>query len=333
MLTFAFYLLFLLIFVVFAVYAERKTAAFIQNRLGPMEVGPKGLLQTVADLLKMLQKEDIRASAVDLLPFLAAPFIVFTAVFVGFSVIPLNGEISGSSISSGLFFLLAIISLDVLGILMAGWSSNNKYSLFGAMRSVAQILSYEIPLGLSILCVVIITGTLDLQLTSSLQSGNGFIDWNIFNHPVLIIPFVIYFISTLAESNRTPFDLPESESELIGGYHTEYSGFRWGLFMLSEYGMMLLLSLLGTVLFFGGWNSPFPAIGEWNLYEATSGMLWGTFWLLSKALALIFVQMWVRWTLPRLRVDQLMSLSWKYLTPLSLLMLFVCGIWKLWTIG
>ena len=333
MLTFIFYLLFLLIFVVFAVYAERKTAAFIQNRLGPMEVGPKGILQTVADLLKMLQKEDIRANAVDLIPFLIAPFIVFTSIFAGFSVLPLNEEVSGSTVSSGLFFLLAIISCDVLGILIASWASNNKYSLFGAMRAVAQIISYEIPLGLSVLCVVLITGTLDLQETSFQQAGRGFLYWNVIQHPVLIVPFIIFFICGLAESNRTPFDLPESESELIGGYHTEYSGFRWGLFMLSEYSMMLLVSILGAILFFGGWNSPLPNLGGWNLYEWTSGVFWGSFWLLSKALMLVFVQMWVRWTLPRLRVDQLMSLSWKYLTPSSLVMLFICGIWKLWLIS
>lgn len=333
MFTLTFYLLFLLAFVVFAVYAERKTAAFIQNRLGPMEVGPKGILQTIADLLKMIQKEDIRANAVDKLPFLIAPIIVFVAVFAGFSVLPLNAEISGSNVSGGLFLMLAIISLDVLGILMAGWASNNKYSLFGSMRSVAQIVSYEIPIGMSVLCVVIITGTLDLQETSFQQSGNGLMSWNIIRHPVLIIPFLIFFISGLAESNRTPFDLPESESELVGGYHTEYSGFRWGIFMLSEYGMMLLLSIVGAILFFGGWNSLLINIGSLNLYEMTSGAIWGTFWLLSKALVLVFVQMWVRWTLPRLRVDQLMSLSWKYLTPLSILMLFICGIWKLWLIG
>ena len=333
MLTFVFYLFFLLIFVVFAVYAERKTAAFIQNRLGPMEVGPKGLLQTVADLLKMLQKEDIKATAVDKLPFVLAPFIVFIAVFAGFSVVPLNAEISGSTISSGLFLLLAIISLDVFGILMAGLASNSKYSLYGAMRSVAQIISYEVPIGLSVLCVVLITGTLDLQETSVLQSGNGLLSWNIIAHPVLVIPLVIFLIAALAESNRTPFDLPESESELVGGYHTEYSGFRWGIFMMSEYGMMLLLSILASILFFGGWNSPVPNIGNINFYDWTSGMYWDTFWLLSKALLLVFVQMWVRWTLPRLRVDQLMSLSWKYLTPLSLVMLFVCGIWKLWLIS
>lgn len=333
MLTFVFYLFFLLIFVVFAVYAERKTAAFIQNRLGPMEVGPKGLLQTVADLLKMLQKEDIKASAVDKIPFLLAPFIVFVAVFAGFSVLPLNEQVSGSAISGGLFLLLAIISLDVLGILMAGLASNSKYSMYGAMRSVAQVISYEVPIGLSVLCVVLITGTLDLQETSVLQAGNGLLSWNIISHPVLLIPLVVFLTAALAESNRTPFDLPESESELVGGYHTEYSGFRWGIFMLSEYGMMLLLSIVASILFFGGWNSPVPNIGSLNFYDWTSGMYWGTFWLLSKALLLVFVQMWVRWTLPRLRVDQLMSLSWKYLTPLSLLMLFVCGIWKLWLIS
>lgn len=327
--SFLFYLTFLLGFVVVAVYAERKTAAFIQNRLGPMVVGPKGIFQTVADLLKMLQKEDIRPSAVDLFPFLIAPLIVFAAVFAGYSVLPVNESLNGSGIESGLFFMLAIVSLDVLGILMAGWASNNKYAVFGAMRAVAQIISYEIPLGLSILCVVIISGTLDLQLISQQQVGAGIISWNMVNHPVLIIPFIIFFIASLAESNRAPFDLPESESELIGGYHTEYSGFRWGIFMLSEYGMMLLLSILGTILFLGGWNSPFPNISSFTLNNWTSGPIWGTIWLLSKASMLIFIQMWVRWTFPRLRVDQLMSLSWKYLTPLAILMLFVCGIWKL----
>ncbi|MDE0470924.1 MAG: NADH-quinone oxidoreductase subunit H, partial [Ekhidna sp.] len=157
--------------------------------------------------------------------------------------------------------------------------------------------------------------------------------WNIVRHPLLIFPFIIFFISALAESNRTPFDLPESESELIGGYHTEYSGFRWGIFMLSEYGIMLLLSILGSILFFGGWNSPLPNISGLALFELTSGVVWGTCWLLVKALALIFIQMWLRWTLPRLRVDQLMNLSWKYLTPISLFMLFICTIWKWWLIS
>ncbi|MEM0939993.1 MAG: NADH-quinone oxidoreductase subunit NuoH [Bacteroidota bacterium] len=333
MITFLFYLIFLLVFVVVAVYIERKTAAFIQNRLGPMVVGPKGILQSIADLLKMLQKEDVRANAVDKIPFLMAPLIIFSAIFAGYAVLPLNEKTPGAELNTGLFFLLAIVSLDVLGMLMAGWASNNKYSLYGAMRSVAQIVSYEIPLGLSVLCVVIISGTLDLQKMSFLQQGNGFFGWNIMQHPILIIPFVIFFVCGLAESNRTPFDLPESESELIGGYHTEYSGFRWGIFMLSEYGMMLLLCILGAVLFFGGWTSPLPNIGSFKLFDLTSGYIWDTFWLLAKASLLVFIQMWVRWTLPRLRVDQLMSLSWKYLTPLSILLLFFCAFWKFWMIN
>jgi NADH-quinone oxidoreductase subunit H len=333
MISFLFYLVFLLSFVVVAVYVERKTAAFIQNRLGPMVVGPKGVLQTVADLLKMLQKEDIRAAAVDRIPFLVAPLVVFLAVFAGYSVLPVNSMITGSDIHTGLFFMLAIISLDVLGIMMAGWGSNNKYGVFGAMRSIAQIVSYEVPLGLSVLAVVICAGTLNLQEMSALQDGSGIVSWNIIQYPFLLISLVVFFISMLAESNRAPFDLPESESELIGGFHTEYSGFRWGIFMLSEYGMMLLLSILGAILFFGGWNSPFPDIGEFKLYQWTSGPAWGTFWLIFKASLLIFIQMWVRWTFPRLRVDQLMNLSWKYLTPLSILMLFVSALWKLYLIG
>ena len=330
MLSFFFYLFFLLGFVVLAVYSERKIAAFIQSRLGPMEVGPYGLLQTIADLIKMLQKEDMKVSAIDRIPFLVAPLTVFVAVFLGYSVLPVNQQLMGASLNSGLFFLLAIISLDVFGILMAGWSSNNKYSLFGAIRSVAQIISYEVPLGLSVLCVVVIAGSLDLQEISTLQTGAGLFDWNLVHHPVLIIPFIIFFISSLAESNRTPFDLPESESELIGGYHTEYSGFRWGIFMLAEYGMMLLVSILGAILFLGSWNTPFVDWGILKLGTWTTNSVWGTIWLLLKSFLLVFLQMWVRWTFPRLRVDQLTAMSWKYLTPAILIMFFVCGIWKLW---
>jgi len=353
MITFLFYLPFLLVFVIIAVYAERKTAAFIQNRLGPMEVGPKGILQTVADLLKMIQKEDIKAEAVDKWPFLFAPLLIFMVIFGGFAVLPLTTEVTGAMLSPGLFFLLAIISLDVLGILMAGWASNNKYSLFGAMRAAAQIISYEIPLGLSVLSAVMIAQTLDLQ-EMSIHQGilsdqaiylfgikswgievtqvGGFLSWQVFQAPVLWLSFIVFFISGLAESNRTPFDLPEAESELIGGYHTEYSGFRWGVFMLAEYGMMLLISFLGSILFFGGWNTPLPNMGSVLLADWTTGPVWGIFWLLTKAFFWIFLQMWVRWTYPRLRVDQLMNLSWKYLTPLAILLIFICGIWRLWMV-
>lgn len=349
MVTFLFFLPFLLLFVVLGVYGERKISAFIQNRLGPMEVGPIGLFQTFADLLKMLQKEDIVPTKSDRSLFLIAPLVVFCSIFVGYAVLPLTQGQEGSSISTGIFFLLAIISLDVLGVLMAGWGSNNKFSIFGSMRSVAQIISYEIPLGLSVLCVVMTTQTLNLQAMIVQQGAGpenfllgikafdieisevgGFTTWNIFRSPFLVVAFLIFFIAGLAEANRAPFDLPESESEIIGGYHTEYSGFRFGIFMLAEYGMMLLISFLSSILFFGGWQTALPNIGGVALADWTTGVYWGAFWLISKTMVFVFIQMWIRWTVPRLRVDQLMTLSWKYLTPAGILLIFVCGIWKLW---
>jgi len=360
--TFFFFLPFLLAFTVLGVYAERKISAFIQDRLGPMEVGKFGLLQTIADLLKLIQKEDIVPKAADRVLFLVAPIVIFTAVFAGFAVLPLTSGFRGSTAEIGLFFLLAIVSLDVIGILMSGWGSNNKYALYGALRSVAQIVSYEIPLGLSVLCVVIISQSFDLQLISYLQGVlapevadlptylfgiadwqievtaiGGIVSWNIVRVPILFFAFIIYFVASLAESNRAPFDLPEAESELIGGYHTEYSGFRWALFMLSEYAMMLLVSFLGAILFLGSWNTPLPNIGSVTLADWTTGEpgtwighAWGIFWLFSKVLLLVVVQMWVRWTYPRLRVDQLMTLCWKYLIPASLLLVLLSAVWRLW---
>ncbi|WP_420582966.1 NADH-quinone oxidoreductase subunit NuoH [Reichenbachiella sp.] len=344
MIAFLFYLPFLLVFVLLAVYAERKVSAFMQDRLGPMVVGKYGILQTLADVLKMLQKEDIITKSADKILFVLAPLVIFTAIFAGFAVLPLTSDITGSQVETGIYFLMAVISLDVIGILMAGWGSNSKFSLFGSLRAVAQIVSYEIPLGLSILCVVMVTQTLNLQ-EMSIQQGllheentyGGFLAWNVMRYPMLWVVFLIYFIASLAESNRTPFDLPESESELIGGFHTEYSGFRWAIIMLGEYGMMLLVSLVAVVLFFGSWNTPLPNLGAVKLADWTSGAhgtilgdAIGIFWIISKAMILVFVQMWVRWTYPRIRVDQMMALSWKYLTPIGLLMVFVCGIWKLW---
>lgn len=344
-------------FVVVGVYLERKVSAFIQDRMGPMEVGKWGLLQLIADLLKLLQKEDIVPKAADKWLFLGAPFVIFAAVFAAYAVLPLAPGLSGSGAAVGVFYLLAIVSVDVIGILMAGWGSNNKYALFGAMRSVAQIVSYEVPLGLSVLCVVMLTQTLDLQAISFQQgiysSGpvylfgmrslnmdithiGGFFSWNIIRNPFLLLAYVVFFIASLAECNRAPFDLPEGESELVGGFHTEYSGMRYALLMLSEYGMMLLVSILGAVLFLGSWNTPFPNIGPLRLADWTSGepgtllgYVSGAFWLLTKALLAVLVQMWVRWTLPRLRVDQLMYLGWKVLTPVGLVLFFVSGVWRL----
>ncbi len=344
-------------FVIVGVYLERKVSAFIQDRMGPMEVGKWGMLQLFADLIKLLLKEDIVARAVDRKLFLLAPVVIFTAVFAGYAVLPLAPDLAGSSATVGVFFLLTIVSVDVLGLLMAGWGSNNKYSLLGAIRAVAQMISYEIPLTLSVLCVVMLCQTLNLQEISFLQGiyspetnylfglkalnidvtqVGGFLTWNIFRNPFLLIAYVVFFIASLAECNRAPFDIPEGESELVGGFHTEYSGMRYALLMLSEYGMMLLVSLLGAILFLGSWNTPLPNIGPVKLAEWTSGApgtvmgyATGIFWLLSKALVAVVVQMWVRWTLPRLRVDQLMYLGWKVLTPLGLVLFFITGVWRL----
>jgi NADH-quinone oxidoreductase subunit H len=352
-----FILPFLLLYTVFAIYAERKVSAFIQDRLGPMETGKYGFAQSIADFIKLIQKEDIVPTAADRKLFLAAPILIFIAVFAGFSVIPLSSTWQGSGVASGIFFLLAIVSLDVIGIIIAGWSSSNKYSTLGALRSAAQIISYEVPLGLSVLCVCMINQTLDLQEISIQQSlastspqylfgvpswgidvtsVGGFLTWNVFQAPLLFFVWIIFFISSLAESNRTPFDLPEAESELVAGFHTEYSGFRWAVIMLSEYGMMLLVSLLGAILFFGSWSTPLPNIGAVKLANWTTGepgtsmaTAWGIFWLLSKALFFVGMQMWVRWTFPRLRIDQLMRVSWKYLTPVALALVILCGFWKL----
>jgi NADH-quinone oxidoreductase subunit H len=344
-------------FVIVGVYSERKISAFIQDRMGPMEVGKWGLLQLVADLLKLVQKEDIVPLAADRRLFLVAPLIIFTAIFAGFAVLPLAPDLMGSTTAVGVFYLLTIVSIDVVGILMAGWGSNNKYSLLGAMRSVAQIISYEIPLGLSVLCVVMICQTLDLQQISYQQGlyatepnylfgikalgvevtqWGGIFAWNVFRSPFLLIAYIVYFIATLAECNRAPFDIPEGESELVGGFHTEYSGMRWALLFMSEYAMMLLVSFLGAILFWGSWNTPLPNLGPLRLADWTSGTpgtIWGNltgaFWLVSKAFFAVLVQMWIRWTFPRLRVDQLMFLCWKVLTPLAILLFFISALWRL----
>lgn len=313
------------------VYAERKISAFMQDRLGPMEVGYYGLLQTIADLLKLLQKEDIVPAAADRVLFKAAPVLIFIVIFAGFAVVPLSPTWTGAELPTGVFFLLAIISLDVIGIIVAGWSSGNKYSSLGAFRAVAQIISYEVPLTLAVLCVVMYNNTLDLQKISVAQSSNlGIVGWNVVQMPFLFVAWVIFFIASLAESNRAPFDLPEAESELVAGFHTEYSGFRWAIVMLAEYAMMLLVSMLGAVLFFGSWNTPLPNIGSLELATSTSGAIWGVAWLVLKTVVLTIIQIWVRWTYPRVRIDQLMNLSWKYLTPAGLILVIITGFWKLW---
>jgi NADH-quinone oxidoreductase subunit H len=347
-------LLVILLYAVVIVYAERKAAAFVQDRLGPIEVGPKGLLQTVADLLKLLQKEDIMPLASDKVLFRVAPWFIFVTVFCGFIALPWFPGMVGSPLDAGIFMMFAIISLDVMGLFMVGWGANNKYALFGAVRSIAQIISYEIPLGLCVLAVVIYTGTLNIEEISFQQaighdSGayflgirgmdvsawGGVFTWNILRFPILFPVAILFFISTLAECNRAPFDIPEAESELVAGFHTEYSGFRFGMLFLSEYAMMLLVSMLLVFLFFGGWNSPFPNMGNFALCHYTTGIAghwssvaWSVFWLVSKTAFIIFWQIMLRWTYPRLRVDQLMHLCWKVFLPLSMVLVVLSAIWK-----
>ncbi len=333
----------------------------MQDRLGPMEVGYYGILQTVADLLKLLQKEDIVPASANKSLFQLAPLLIFVPIFLGFSMLPLTPSWSAPALSSALYFIFAIISLDVIGIVIAGWASNNKYSMLGTIRSAAQIISYEVPLTLSVLCACILSQTLDLQEISFQQGilmntshgetnyllgikqlnidvtmNGGFLTWNVFRMPALFFAWIIFFIASLAESNRAPFDLPEAESELVAGFQTEYSGFRWAVIMLAEYAMMLLVSFIGVILFWGSWNTPLPNINGLKLADWTTGIngsvsihAWGIFWLISKTILMICLQIWVRWTYPRIRIDQLTSLSWKYLTPASLILIVICALWKL----
>jgi NADH-quinone oxidoreductase subunit H len=335
------------VFTLFGVYAERKVSAFIQNRLGPTETGKFGTLQTLADIVKLLQKELIIPAAADKILFLLAPAIIFISVYLGFAALPWAPGLIPSNINIGLYYIFAIISIETLGILMAGWGSNNKYSILGAMRSAAQIISYEIPAGFAIISAVMITQTLNLQ-DIAMQQGvlstekikflgvwdvsavGGITAWNIFRAPHLIIAFVIYFIASLAESNRAPFDIPEAESELVAGFHTEFTGPQFALVFLAEYSMMFLVSMIGVILFLGAWNTPLPNFGSVALATWTTGTIWGIVWILIKSLLLVGVQIWIRWTLPRLRVDQLMNLCWKVLTPLAFACMLISGVWRLW---
>ncbi|MBI4548893.1 MAG: NADH-quinone oxidoreductase subunit NuoH [Ignavibacteriae bacterium] len=315
-------LMWVLPYALFAVWLERKVSAHMQDRLGPMRTGGwHGWAQTIADILKLIQKEDIVPKAADRKLHFLAPFVVFIGSYAAFAAIPFSSAYIGSNINIGLFYIIAVSSLVVVGILMAGWSSNNKWSLLGAMRSAAQIVSYEIPTALALLSIVMIAGTLDLQEINHMQTG-WFWNWYLFKKfPFVFIAFVIYSVASLAETNRTPFDIPEAESELVAGYHTEYSGMKFALFFLAEYANMFAVSAIGATLFLGGWNSPFG--------NFMSGPLWGVFWFLSKGMFFVFVQMWLRWTLPRLRVDQLMYVSWKVLTPWAFACILGVGFWTM----
>ena len=314
-------LIWIIPFALFAVWWERKISAHMQDRLGPMRTGWHGWLQTIADIAKLIQKEDIIPAAADRKLFKLAPYVVFTGAYAAYAAIPFSAAYIGAEINIGLFYIISISSVVVVGLLMAGWASNNKWSLYGALRSAAQIVSYEIPVALALLPVIMIVGTFDLQEITAAQAG-PFWNWFVFQKPpFLFFAALIYFVASLAEVNRTPFDIPEAESELVGGYHTEYGGMRFALLFLSEYANMFAVSAIAATMFFGGWNSPFGGF--------LSGPVWGLLWFLGKGMAFIFVQMWLRWTLPRLRVDQLMYVGWKVLIPFSFVILLGVGLWTM----
>ena len=313
----------------FLVLAERKVAARFQNRTGPMRVGPWGTLQTLADGIKLIFKEDFIPPQGDKLLFLLAPYIIFACSFAVFAAIPFGQIILVSDFNIGIFYIMAISSVIVMGVIMAGWSSNSKWSLLGSLRSAAQIVSYEIPLGLSILTIVMLVESLSMTKIVDSQS-NGVFSWLIFRSPFTFIAFFIFFISSIAEVNRTPFDLPEAESEIVAGFHTEYSGMRFALFFIAEYANMFAVSAIAVTLFLGGWEGVLPG------YDILGGFPG----FVIKTLALVFLMMWLRWTLPRLRVDQLMNLCWKYFIPIAFFNILGTGIWGLifeedsvWSIG
>lgn len=295
------------------VLMERKVAAYMQIRLGPNRVGYGGSLQTVADTLKLVIKEGLVPNGADKFLFNLAPFIVMAAAMMVLAPIPFTKGIQIWDLNIGVLYVSAVSSISVIGILMAGWASNNKYSLLGAMRSGAQIVSYELSAGLSIITIVIMVGSLRVSdIISSQQNG-----WWIFKgHIPVLISFVTFIIAVTAETNRAPFDLAEAESELTAGFHTEYSGMRFALFFLAEYVNIFIVCSIAAVLFFGGWM-PFH-IGPWTGFNYVMDYIPGIVWFFGKTFLLIFLLMWFRWTFPRLRIDQLLNLEWKYLLPISL---------------
>ncbi len=312
------------------VYLERKLAGRMQNRRGPNRVGPYGLLQTLADGVKLLAKEDIIRRGTDEVIFRLAPYVVFLTAFAGFVVLPFGPGLLAADLDVGIFFFLSMIGLETIGIVMAGWSSNNKWSLLGSMREVAQVISYELPLGIAAMCTVLAAGTMSIQGIVDYQEGTIF-SWMILRNgywAIVMVPcFLVFYVSGLAAAKRAPFDLPEAESELVAGFHTEYSGMRFGMFFLPEYALMLSLSGITTALFLGGYHDPFGLSSEGGTFHGV--WWWGLGWFFLKATFLFLSQIALRWTLPRLRIDQVMYLCYKVLLPIAMVCLVMTALLRL----
>jgi NADH-quinone oxidoreductase subunit H len=303
------------------IYAERKIAGHIQARLGPMRVGPHGIIQTVADSLKLLFKEDIVPAKADKAMHLVAPFLAMSATVLVLAVVPYSNRLQIADLNIGVLYVTAISGLGVMGILLGGWSSHNKWSLIGAMRAAAQIISYELSATLALLVIVLFAGTLSLSgIVESQAQG-----WWVWRAPGIgLVAFIIYVIASTAEINRTPFDIPEGESELTAGFHTEYSGIRFSFFFLAEFINMFVVSALTVTLFLGGWM-PF-VIGGLDGFNSVMALLPPEAWFLGKTAVMLFVFMWFRWTFPRMRVDQMMRLEWKFLLPIGFVNLTLAAV-------
>jgi NADH-quinone oxidoreductase subunit H len=359
--TFLFSLGFLMTAATILTYLERKVQAYMQDRYGPLHYGPAGLFQSPFDVVKLLLKEDIRSlKQVDNIVFKIAPVVFFAPVITAFVVLPFSPYLTAGALGTGIIFYVALSSIDVIGVFMAGWGSNNKYALIGGLRSAAQMISYELPLVLSIVGVVMLTSLLApgcsasgasaatcgigsisfSQITSAQMQPSAPWFWFWLAQP---LGLAIYFICGLAETNRSPFDLPEAESELVAGYLTEYSGLRWAMFFLGEYGNMTIVSAVATTLFLGGWSGPGASIGLWHGLLGASGVggflaglifnIIAAFWFIAKLSVLLLVFMWIRATLPRLRADQLMRFAWLCLIPLTLVNIVLTGLLLLLPIG
>jgi len=308
----------LFLIVAYVTYSERKIIGFMQSRMGPMRVGPSGLLQPIADVLKLVSKEIIIPTNANKAIFLTAPMLMLIPSLMVWSVIPLSEYFIISNINAGLLFILALTSLSVYGVILAGWASNSKYAFLGSMRSAAQIIAYEIAMGFALVGVLMLSGSLNLQEIISAQSGTA-LNW----YWLPLFPlFIIYFIAGVAETNRAPFDVSEGESEIVAGFHVEYSGMAFAMFFLAEYMNLILISILCSIMFFGGWLSPF----EGTFINPYLSFIPGFVWLSLKTIIFIFIFLWLRATLPRYRYDQIMRLGWKVFLPITFFWLTIIGI-------